>query len=334
MSIISEIDRIIAARNNIVSAIEDKGVAVPSDSCIDDLPGLIQKISTSSGSTLETVTIKVTYGYLEAYGWLPAFLSYMKVKNGVATPTEEWVTFDTDSTTSYTLSNVLKGSYVQIVTFAGDGMYDYELETTDNVIKNDTDYLSDKMKTKFQNMSDTYPDDAADSVGTLDEIINEPWWSLSLYACEDCTVKPIDGNMQTPLSITKNGTYDVTNYATAIVNVPSSGATLETCSMTIVFDAGLAGNRFKIYATRFIDGKITPYSFSEDDDVYILGQLTIDNILCNTAITFLSDVGDAIAADEGGFTIEYNEYDDNLGCSILRLIAPSSSCTDTVTLDY
>ncbi len=52
MSIQSEINRIIAARDSSFMAVASKGVTVPSGSTIDDLPGLIALITTSGGVTV------------------------------------------------------------------------------------------------------------------------------------------------------------------------------------------------------------------------------------------------------------------------------------------
>lgn len=48
MSIQSEINRITSSRDSALTEVASKGVTVPSDSTIDDLPGLIRQIQTSS----------------------------------------------------------------------------------------------------------------------------------------------------------------------------------------------------------------------------------------------------------------------------------------------
>jgi hypothetical protein len=72
MSIQSEINRIISARDSSFTAVAAKGVTVPSGSTIDDLPGLIALIATgggvtvtetqdTAGGTIVTIVSDVTY---------------------------------------------------------------------------------------------------------------------------------------------------------------------------------------------------------------------------------------------------------------------------------
>ena len=72
MSIQSEINRIISARDSSFTAVAAKGVTVPSGSTIDDLPGLIALIATgggvtvtetqdAAGGTIVTIVSDVTY---------------------------------------------------------------------------------------------------------------------------------------------------------------------------------------------------------------------------------------------------------------------------------
>ena len=55
MSIQSQIDRIIGFRDDSFDAVEEKGVTVPVDATIDDLPDLIRSIPTGSGSAVTVV---------------------------------------------------------------------------------------------------------------------------------------------------------------------------------------------------------------------------------------------------------------------------------------
>lgn len=55
MSIQSQIDRIIGFRDDSFDAVEAKGVTVPADATIDDLPSLIMSIPTGSGSAVTVV---------------------------------------------------------------------------------------------------------------------------------------------------------------------------------------------------------------------------------------------------------------------------------------
>ena len=54
MSIQSEINRIVSARDSSFTAVAAKGVTVPSGSTIDDLPGLIALITTGGVTVTET----------------------------------------------------------------------------------------------------------------------------------------------------------------------------------------------------------------------------------------------------------------------------------------
>jgi hypothetical protein len=64
MSIQSEINRITTAKNDIATAIANKGVAVPSGTKIDGMAGLIAGIQTGADTSNDTVTEEVLlYGY-------------------------------------------------------------------------------------------------------------------------------------------------------------------------------------------------------------------------------------------------------------------------------
>lgn len=62
MSIQSEIDRIINFRDLSFEAVRDKGVSVPSDAIIDDLPDYIAAIPTGSGSAISVVDETDSHG--------------------------------------------------------------------------------------------------------------------------------------------------------------------------------------------------------------------------------------------------------------------------------
>lgn len=63
MSVKTQIDRIKQSKANIISSLIAKGVNVPTDASIDDLPALIDSIQNggSGGGTLETCTITVDF---------------------------------------------------------------------------------------------------------------------------------------------------------------------------------------------------------------------------------------------------------------------------------
>jgi hypothetical protein len=62
MSIQSEIDRINNAKTSIKSAISSKGVSVPSDASIEDLPALVRSIPQEGGGS-ESNTMRVTFDF-------------------------------------------------------------------------------------------------------------------------------------------------------------------------------------------------------------------------------------------------------------------------------
>lgn len=69
MSIQSEINRIVSFRDQSLQAVRDKGVTVPNDATIDDLPGYIAQIQTGGGNA--AYAIGDTYapsGYVIAPG--------------------------------------------------------------------------------------------------------------------------------------------------------------------------------------------------------------------------------------------------------------------------
>lgn len=57
MSIQSEINRLVQAKQNIIAAITSKGVTVPTDSSLDDLTALVQAIETGSDPVLQSKTV-------------------------------------------------------------------------------------------------------------------------------------------------------------------------------------------------------------------------------------------------------------------------------------
>lgn len=62
--------------------------------------------------------------------------------------------------------------------------------------------------------------------------------------------------------ITTNGTHDVKQYASVNVNVPASGGSIDTCTLTVaVADNGMS-EIIKLVLTKVVDGKIV---FSEDE---------------------------------------------------------------------
>ena len=64
MSIQSEINRINTAKNNIATAIANKGVSVPNGTKLDGMAGLISGISVGVDTSNDTVTEEVLlYGY-------------------------------------------------------------------------------------------------------------------------------------------------------------------------------------------------------------------------------------------------------------------------------
>ena len=60
MSIQSEINRLIQAKQSIIAAITAKGVTVPADSSLDDLTALVQAIETGSNPVLQSKTVTPT----------------------------------------------------------------------------------------------------------------------------------------------------------------------------------------------------------------------------------------------------------------------------------
>ena len=89
-------------------------------------------------------------------------------------------------------------------------------------------------------------------------------------------------------TITENGTYDVKNYASATVNVASSGGgsggSVETCTMTIEpYQWG--GDEDIIFTTATVvnNGAVTTYQFSPSS--LYMEVLTIENVLCGSTVT-------------------------------------------------
>lgn len=142
-------------------------------------------------------------------------------------------------------------------------------------------------------------------------------------------------------TITTNGTYDVKSYASATVNVAgedvtaetntytseladlvtqisaletalegktaggSGGTSVETCSVTITLCTGVL---YRITATQCIDGKVLAYGINSP----MLSPVTLENIICGSAISFYWNIRPAIlgCSVSDGIEMIYNDYNE------------------------
>ena len=114
--------------------------------------------------------------------------------------------------------------------------------------------------------------------------VPEPSGSLSItenglydiadYAEVDVAVSEPSGTM----IITENGLYDVRDYADVDVNIESSGASVETCTVSVAGD-----NPGIVSYTTYVDGQIVAMY-----DVYMSGT-SLTNVVCNSAVAFACD---------------------------------------------
>lgn len=81
-------------------------------------------------------------------------------------------------------------------------------------------------------------------------------------------------------TITQNGTHDVKQYASVNVNVPASGGSIDTCTLTVTLADNGKSAINKLLLTKVVDGKIV---FSEDESPYAGASKTF-TVPCNSFV--------------------------------------------------
>ena len=128
------------------------------------------------------------------------------------------------------------------------------------------------------------------------------------------------------INITANGTYDVTEYASAVVNVPSSGApgAYETCTLRLVNGGGDCYLYEVVCTTLNSDGTLRLYQWMQPQTEPFIIQNVVVGLPCKIIVDALA--GDYnvtmtnAAAIEG--TFGNVEYDESSMCRFFVCTAP------------
>lgn len=281
MSIQTEINRIKQSKENIISALETKGVTVPSDASIDDLSALVDAIEVATDPVLQSKTVtpstssqtvKPDTGY--------DGLSQVTV-NAMPTATQATPSISVSSSGLITASATQTAGYVSAGTKSATkqlttkGATTWTPKTTNQTIASGT-YLTGTQTIK------------GDSNLKASNIKS----GVSIFGVAGSLVEGITPSGT--LNITENGTYDVTNYASANVNVASSGATVETCSGLIIADSPMASVNL-LYIDKNLN-LITTYA----GDIGVMDNFLKNSIIVTSGLTY------AKFSLSGGITKLYN----------------------------
>ena len=94
------------------------------------------------------------------------------------------------------------------------------------------------------------------------------------------------------LTVTENGTFEapegVDGYSKVTVDVPQSGGSTETCTVTVTSENFTDDTILYVGATVFEDGEAKPYSFRNETGSLEPLTVTIPNIVCGSEIVLVS----------------------------------------------
>lgn len=261
MSIQTEINRIKQSKENIISALETKGVTVPSDASIDDLSALVDAIEVATDPVLQSKTVtpstssqtvKPDTGY--------DGLSQVTV-NAMPTATQATPTISVSSSGLITASATQTAGYVSAGTKSATkqlttkGATTWTPKTTNQTIASGT-YLTGTQTIK------------GDSNLKASNIKS----GVSIFGVSGTLTTGITPSGT--LNITENGTYDVTNYASANVNVASSGGGVETCNGFIAGD-----DPFAMINVAYIDENMNLVDTYADGDIGLMTNFLKNSII-------------------------------------------------------
>jgi hypothetical protein len=272
--ILSQITRIDNNIQNALAKVAAKGVTVSADAGSDELPGLIEQISTG-----------VDLPELDTPGSAADLRTGKQLIDGDGNVVEGSMPTATQATPGITVSSggLITASATQSAGYVTAGTKSATKQLTTQAAKT----ITPSKSTQTAVASGRYTTGAI-TVGAIP----------SQYIVPSGTK-----------SITGNGTHDVKSYASVNVAVPTEdlntvlteqealiteletvlagkaagggGGSVETCTVTITTKS--LGAVKEVYASQYVDGSIVQYSIPGSSNVT---NLTIENIICGTVIVF------------------------------------------------
>ena len=303
MSVQTEIDRIITAVQAAHEKVAEKGGTTTQPYLVGNLASAINTIPNATDPVLQAKTVTPT----TAKQTVTADSGY----DGLSKVEVNAMPTATQATPSITVSSggLITAKSTQTAGYVASGTKQATKQLTTQAAKTVTPTTSNQTAVA----SGRYTTGAVTVKGDANLVAGNIKKGVSIFGV---TGTHEGGTTPTgTLNITENGTYDVTEYASASVNVAGSGgggASVETCTVTITAENGI----LRYSATKYVDGAMV----CEAKNGFGESEITLDNIVKGSCLTVTAiGVGSNAAqatnsskvmyyvADMDGFIIQYFE---------------------------